>query len=319
MIAKVKTPETGAYSMKRVLVAEALDQEGIDLLKQHFAVDTRELTSEEELKEIIPQYDGLMIKTYTRVSKEVIDRAVKLKVVARAGTGLDRVDIAYAKTKGIIVRNTPEANIVSVAEMVFALMLGMARKIVLGDRYVRSQSGWDRDQFIGAELSQKTLGIIGLGHIGQRVAKRATGFEMRLISYDPLVEAGEMAPFGVEKVETLDDLLRRADFITLHVPLIDATYHLIGRDQLALMKRTAILVNTSRGPVVDQEALLTALKEGGIAGAGLDVFEVEPPQDKGFLGLENVVLSPHVGAATHEALKKMTSQAAQIIIENLKG
>jgi len=304
--------------MKRVLVAEALDQEGIDLLRTHFEVDTRELTSEEELVDLIPQYDGLMIKTYTRVSKAVIDRAEKLKVVARAGTGLDKVDVAYAEDKGIAVRNTPEANIVSVAEMVFAQMLVVARKVVVADGYVRSRTGWDRDRFIGTELCQKTLGIVGLGYIGKKVAKRATGFEMRPISYDPLVGAEEMARFCVEKVDSLEDLLRMADFITLHVPLIDATHHLIGREQFGLMKETAILINTSRGPVVDRKALLTALKEGEIAGAGLDVFEVEPPEDEEFLALENIVVSPHIGAATHEALKKMTIQAAEIIIEKLK-
>ena len=303
--------------MRRVLVAEALEQEGIDLLRAHFAVDSRESTSEEELKNIISQYDGLMIKTYTRVSKDVIDRAVKLKVVARAGTGLDRVDVEYAESKGIAVKNTPEANIVSVAEMVFALMLSVARKVVFGDRYVRSRAGWDRDRFIGTELAEKTLGIIGLGHIGRKVAKRANGFEMRLISFDPLVDGEEMARFGAQKVEILEDLLTIADFVTIHVPLIETTYHLLGQEQFAIMKKSAILVNTSRGPVVDQRALLRALREGEIAGAGLDVFEVEPPEDAEFLALENIVLSPHIGAATHEALKKMTLQAAEIIIEKL--
>jgi len=303
--------------MRRVLVAEALDQEGIDLLRAHFAVDSRESTSEEELKNIIPQYDGLMIKTYTRVSKDVIDRAVKLKVVVRAGTGLDRVDVEYAESKGIAVKNTPEANIVSVAEMVFALMLSVARKVVFGDRYVRSRAGWDRDRFIGTELAEKTLGIIGLGHIGRKVAKRANGFGMRLISFDPLVNGEEMARFGVEKVETLKDLLTMADFVTIHVPLIDTTYHLLGQEQFDIMKKSAILINTSRGPVVDQRALLKALREGEIAGAGLDVFEVEPAEDAEFLALENIAVSPHIGAATHEALKKMTIQAAEIIIEKL--
>jgi D-3-phosphoglycerate dehydrogenase len=305
--------------MKKVLVAEALDQEGIDLLKTHFSVDTRELTPEEDLKEIIPAYDGLMIKTYTRVSKEVIDRATRLKVVARAGTGLDKVDMKYAESRGITVRNTPEANIISVAEMVFALMLAVARRVILADRYVRSRSGWDRDRFIGTELAEKTLGIIGLGHIGKKVAKRATGFEMRLIGFDPFLTKEDMAESGVEKVGSLEDFLPQSDFVTIHVPLIGATHHLLGEPQFRMMKDTAILVNTSRGPVIDQKALLKALKEERIRGAGLDVFEVEPPDDVEFLSLENIVVSPHIGAATHEALKKMTVQAAEIIIETLKG
>jgi len=303
--------------LRRVLVTEALAQEGIDLLRAHFAVDTRELTSEEELKDIVHPYDGLMIKTYTRVSKDVMDRAPRLKVVARAGSGLDRVDVKYAESKGIVVRNTPEANIISVAEMVFALMLAVARKVVLADGYLRSRAGWDRDRFIGTELSEKTLGIVGVGHIGREVAKRATGFEMRLIGFDPLIEAEEMARFRVEKLGSLEHLLSQADFVTIHVPLIDATYHLLAEKQFDMMKQTAILVNTSRGPVVDQKALLIALREGKIAGAGLDVFEVEPPEDEDFLALENVVMSPHVAAGTHEALRKMTVQAAEIIIKEL--
>ena len=304
--------------MPRVLVAETLDQEGIDLLERHFEVDTRELTPEEELKAIISRYDGLMIKTYTRVSKGVIDEASRLKVVARAGTGLEKVDVEYAKTRGITVRNTPEANVVSVGEMVFALMFAVARKIVLADGYVRRQAGWDRDRFIGTELTGKTLGILGLGHIGKRVAKAARGFEMRCLGFDPFVNVEEMAGYDVEKVDGLENLLPASDLITVHVPLMDSTYHLIGESQFGLMKRTAIFVNTSRGPVVDQKALLKALKEGSIGGAGLDVFEKEPPDDEDLLGLENIVVTPHIGAATREALRKMTIQAAEIIIDELK-
>jgi D-3-phosphoglycerate dehydrogenase len=193
--------------MPRVLVAETLDQEGIDLLKRHFDVDARELTPEEELKTIISRYDGLMIKTYTRVSKGVIDEASRLKVVARAGTGLEKVDVEYAQSRGIRVRNTPEANVVSVGEMVFALMFAVARKIVLADGYLRHQAGWDRDRFIGTELTGKTLAVVGLGHIGKRVAKAARGFEMRCLGFDPLVNAEEMAECGVEKVDSLESLL----------------------------------------------------------------------------------------------------------------
>jgi D-3-phosphoglycerate dehydrogenase len=305
--------------MPRVLVAETLDQEGIDLLKRHFDVDTRELTSEEELKAIISQYDGLMIKTYTSVSKDVIDEGSRLKVIARAGTGLEKVDVAYAKSKGITVRNTPEANVVSVGEMVFALMFAVARKIVLADGYVRRQAGWDRDQFIGTELTGKTLGVIGLGHIGKIVAKVARGFEMGCLGFDPFLNVEEMAEYGVKKVDVLEDLLPVSDLITVHVPLMDSTYHLIGESQIGLMKKTGILVNTSRGPVVDQKALLKALREKRIGGAGLDVFEKEPPDDKDLLGLENIVVTPHIGAATREALRKMTVQAAEIIIDELSG
>lgn len=303
--------------MKRVLVTEALEQKGIDLLEKQFAVDLRDETSEEELIRLIPDYDGIMIKTYTRVSPAVIDAGKKLKVVARAGTGLDKVDVEYARSKGVVVQNTPEANIISVAELVFGLMLSIARKIVPADRYVRSVQGWDRDQYTGLELADRTMGIVGFGNIGKKVAARAQAFEMSVQCYDPFIDAGVMAQFGVSKQEKLEDLLREADCITLHVPLIDATHHLISHEQFAIMKPDAILINSARGPIVDQEALIKALSEGKIGGAGLDVFETEPPTDPALLALDNLVVTPHTGAATKEALEKMTVQAAEVIIKVL--
>ena len=172
---------------------------------------------------------------------------------------------------------------------------------------------------MGTELADKTLGIIGLGNVGKKVAKRGLGFEMRLLGFDPFLDKREMAKYGVEKVDSLEDLLPKADFITLHVPPMDTIHHFFGERQLNMMKKTAILVNTSRGQVVDQKALVKALKKGIIGGAGLDVFEIEPPDDTELLSLENIVVSPHIAGTTHEALKKMTFQAAKIIIENLKG
>lgn len=303
--------------MKKVLVTEALDQEGINRLRNHFEVDTRQSTSEEELIDIIGRYDGLMIWTYTWVTKAVLERADRLKVIARAGIGLEKIDLECAEQKGIVVRNTPEGNTTSVAEMVFSMMLSVVRKVVLTDAYVRSRTGWDRDQFTGNELSEKVLGIIGLGNIGKKVAKRASAFEMNLIGYDPYVDESEMAEHGVSKAGTLDDLLAKADFVTIHVTLTDATRRFIGERELDLMKDTAVLINTSRGTVLDQKALVDALKEGKIRGAGLDVFETEPPEDTELLGLKNIVVSPHIAGTTHEALQKMTSQAADIIIEYL--
>ncbi len=305
--------------MKRILVAEVLDQEGIDLLRAHFEVDTRDSTSVEELTEIIPNYDGLVVWTYTHVPRQVIDRAEKLKVIARAGIGLDKVDVKCAESRGIVVRNTPEGNTLSVAEMVLAMMLTLARRLIPADRYVRSRSGWDRGQFTGNELSEKTLGIIGLGNVGKKVAKRALAFEMRLRGFDPFLDADQMAGHGVEKVDTLDALLPQADFVTIHLPLTDATRDLIGKRELNMMKRNAFIINTSRGPIIDQGALLDSLKKGRIAGAGLDVFDTEPPEDIELLGLENVVVTPHVAGTTHEALRKMAVQAARIIIDQLKG
>jgi D-3-phosphoglycerate dehydrogenase / 2-oxoglutarate reductase len=303
--------------VKKVLVAETLEEAGIALLREHFEVDVRARTSEDELAGLIPAYDGLMIKTYTRVSPKVIDRAQRLKVVARAGTGLDKVDVEYARGKGIVVKNTPAANVVSVAELVFGLMLSLARRMPRADAYVRSRSGWDRDQFTGTELAGKTLGIVGFGAIGRAVAKRAQAFDMRVVAFDPLVDAQAMQAAGAECAPTVDALLPQADIVTVHVPLLDSTRHLLDGPRLKLMPAGGIVINTARGGVVDEHALVAALKSGHLAGAGLDVYEQEPPTDAALLGLPNVVLTPHIGAASAEALNRMTVQAAEIIIEAL--
>jgi D-3-phosphoglycerate dehydrogenase len=194
----------------------------------------------------------------------------------------------------------------------------VARKVLRADEYVRAQSGWDRDQFTGNELSGKVLGIVGLGNVGKKIAKRGAGFEMSLLGFDPFIDKTEMAGYGVTKVDALEELLPQADFVTVHVPLTDSTHRFIGERELNRMKNTAVLINTSRGTVVDQRALVKALKNREIGGAGLDVFETEPPDDSELLGLENIVVSPHIAGTTHEALQKMTFQAAEILIENLK-
>lgn len=305
--------------MKRVLVAETLEPAGIDMLRAHFSVDVRERTSEDELADLIPDYDGLMIKTYTRVSRKVVDRAGRLKVVARAGTGLDKVDVDYARGKGIVVRNTPAANVVSVAELVFGLMLSLARRIPRADAYVRGQSGWDRDQFTGTELAGKTIGIVGFGAIGRAVARRALAFDMRVVGFDPLVDAAAMHAAGADCAPTVEALLEQANVVTVHVPLLDSTRHLIDAPRIKLMPPGGVVINTARGGVVDEHALAAALRSGHLAGAGLDVFEQEPPTRAELLGLPNVVLTPHIGAATAEALNRMTVQAAEIIIETLRG
>lgn len=306
-------------SKQKVLVAETLEEAGIALLRRHFQVDVREHTSEDELADLIGAYDALMIKTYTRVSARVIDRAVRLKVVARAGTGLDKVDLDYARGKGIVVKNTPAANVVSVAELVLGLMLALARRIPRADAYVRERSGWDRDAFTGTELAGKTLGIVGFGAIGRAVATRAQAFDMQVLAFDPLVDAAAMHAAGVGCAETVEALLPQVDVVTLHVPLLDSTRHLLDGARLRLMKPGAVVINTARGGVVDEGALAAALESGHLAGAGLDVFEAEPPTDPRLLNLPNVVLTPHIGAATREALTRMTVQAAEIIIETLKA
>jgi D-3-phosphoglycerate dehydrogenase / 2-oxoglutarate reductase len=289
------------------------------MLERHFEVDRRDSTSEGELLAIVDQYDALMIKTYTRVSAAVIDQASLLKVVARAGSGLDKVDLDYAKEQGVLVRNTPDANTTSVAELVFGLMLTLSRNLVPAHNYLKAAQGWDRDRFVGFELAGKQSAIVGFGNIGKKVAKRATAFEMKVNCFDPFIEAPAMAEHGVSKVEVVNELLDNADYVTVHVPLLDTTRHLLGANQFASMQSTVIIVNTARGPVVDNQALVTALRDGQIAGAGLDVFEQEPPQDPDLLKLDNLVICPHIGAATQEALQKMTTQAAQVIIDELAG
>jgi D-3-phosphoglycerate dehydrogenase len=303
--------------MKKVLVTEALDPEGYEMLARHFEVDRRETTSESELIEVVDQYDALMIKTYTRISPAVLDQAGRLKMVARAGTGLDKVDLDYAKQKGVIVRNTPDANTTSVAELVFGLMLSLSRNLVPAHNYLRAAQGWDRDQFTGLELAGKQLAIVGFGNIGKKVARRAAAFEMQVSCFDPFIKADAMAEHGVTKVDDVNELLNTADYVTVHVPLLDSTRHLLGEQQFKAMKSTAIIINTARGPVVDNQALVAALRDGQIGGAGLDVFEQEPPEDPGLLKLDNLVMCPHIGAATNEALRKMTTQAAQAIIDEL--
>jgi len=303
--------------MKKVLVTETLDPEGYAMLEQYFEVDRRDTTSEDELIEIVDQYDALMIKTYTRVTPAVLDKASRLKIVARAGSGLDKGDLDYAKQKNVIVRNTPDANTTSVAELVFALMLTLSRNLVSAHNYLRAAEGWDRDRFTGFELAGKQLAIVGFGNIGKKVARRAQAFEMRVACFDPFVDAAAMAEHGVDKVEEVSELLNTADYVTVHVPLLDSTRHLLGAEQFKSMKSTAIIINTARGPVVDNQALVAALRDGQIAGAGLDVFEQEPPQDPELLKLDNLVMCPHIGAATEEALRKMTTQAAQAIIDEL--
>ena len=306
--------------MKKVLVTEKLDAEAIRLLESSKNLDLKikEKTTAESLIDDIKNYDALILRTYTQITKEVLDSAKNLKLIVRAGVGLDNVDVDYAKSKGIEVRNTPRANFVSVAEHVFALSLSLLRNIPAADRYVRDEKGWDRKLFIGEELNGKVLGLVGIGLIGSRVAHIASAFGMKIIAYDPFVSLEAMKKEGVEKKEDLLDLARESDIVSVHVPLFDSTHHLVDKEFLSLMKSTAILVNTSRGPVIDQEGLVNALENKNIKGAALDVFDSEPPTDKRLLSLDNVVLTPHLGAMTVEADKRMCVHAAEEVIDFFK-
>ncbi len=307
--------------MAKVLVAAPLHPRAIEKLKEAgFEVVYEEYPSEERLIELVKDVDALIVRSKPKVTRKVIEAAEKLKVIGRAGVGLDNIDLEAAKEKGIAVLNSPGASTESVAELAIGLMLAVARKIAFADRKMR-EGVWAKKQCMGIELRDKVLGVIGMGRIGSRVAYIANkGFGMKIIYYDAKGRRKDIEEeLGAEFVE-LDELLRNADIVTLHVPLLKETYHLINEERLRLMKKNAILINTSRGAVVDTEALVKALKEGWIAGAGLDVYEEEPlPKDHPLTKLDNVVLTPHIGASTTEAQERAGVEIAKKIIDYLKS
>ncbi|MGD2218212.1 MAG: phosphoglycerate dehydrogenase, partial [Gemmatimonadales bacterium] len=286
----------------RVLLADEVVPEGVRILEasENLEVDDRAGIGASELAAIIGEYDGLIVRSRTKVTREVLEAATRLKVVGRAGVGVDNIDVDVATRLGVAVLNAPGGNVISAAEHTLALMLALVRHISRADASLR-RGEWDRKRFQGIELYGKTLGLAGAGRIGTEVAKRARAFGMRVIAYDPYLSRERAEQVGLELV-TLPDLLEQSDVITVHVPLTDETRGMIGSVELALMKPTAYLINAARGGVVDEEALAEALRSGRLAGAGLDVFEKEPVSaDNPLLALDNVVAVPHLGAATREA------------------
>ena len=299
----------------RVLVADKIHEDGVKLLKEFAEVDVATGLKPAELVERVKSCDAIVVRSATKVTKEIIDAGKNLKVIVRAGVGLDNIDVAAAEARRITVLNTPEAPTVAVAELVFGLMLSWARRLPQADASMKA-GRWDKAQFMGTELRGKTLGIVGTGRIGRAVGYKAKSFLMKLLAYDPVTNAEFVERTGARYVD-LNTLLRESDFVTLHVPLVEQTKHLIGKQQLGLMKPTAVLVNTSRGAVIDEAALVEALRSGKIAGACLDVYEAEPPVGSPLLKLPNVVLTPHIGASTHEAQRDAAVLAAQKIKEEL--
>ena len=299
--------------MVKILVNDPLAKEAIDILKSAgFSVDERKY-SKEELPEKIGEYDAIIVRSATKVTKEVVEAARNLKVIGRAGVGLDNIDLENAKSHGITVFNTPTANSISVAELVFAFMLSLSRHVVRGTTGLK-EGKWEKKALKGVELYGKTLGIVGFGHIGMEVAKRALAFGMKkVITYDVVKDKKGL---DVEFVE-LDELLKKSDYVTVHLPLLGATRHLITADKLSLMKPTAFFIHAARGGIVDDEALYEALKNGKIAGAALDVFETEPPDEKEMklLSLPNVIGTPHIGASTTEAQRRVGLEIANKIVE----
>lgn len=305
-------------TINRILVADPIDAEGIALLREHAEVDTRLKLSEAQLIACIPAYDALVVRSETQVTAAVLDAGERLKVVGRAGVGIDNIDVEAATRRGIVVVNAPTSNTIAAAEHTIALMLALARHVPQAHATLQA-GGWDRQKFIGAEVRGKTLGIVGLGRIGQEVAKRAEGLQMRVIAYDPFVTADVAERLGVSLVQ-LDDLLQQADFVTLHTVLTEDTRDLIGPAALSQMKPTARLINVARGPLVNEAALLDALNAGRLAGAALDVFDREPLEaDHPLRRHPKVIVTPHLGASTVEAQAGVARDVAEQIIAVLDG
>lgn len=303
----------------KVLVAAPLHEKAIEILKNAgLEVVYEEYPDQEKLKELVKDVSAIIVRSKPKVTKEIIDASPNLKVIARAGVGLDNIDVEYAKSKGIRIVNAPAASSRSVAELAIALMFNVARKVAFADRKMR-EGVWAKKQCMGFELEGKTLGVIGFGRIGYTVAKIAKAIGMEILLYDVIKNEERAREVGGKFVE-LEELLKNSDVVTIHVPLLDSTYHLINEERLKLMKPSAILINTSRGPIVDTNALVKALQEGWIAGAGLDVFEEEPlPKDHPLTKLDNVVLTPHIGASTVEAQERAGIEVAEKVVNILKG
>jgi D-3-phosphoglycerate dehydrogenase len=299
----------------KVLIADAISQRGVDELCRDGAIEAAVKTglSEKELVDLIPDFSGLVVRSQTKVTAGVLNAATKLRVVGRAGVGVDNVDVETATRRGIIVLNAPGGNTVSTAEHAFSLLLSAARKIPQADANVRSKH-WDKKNFEGVELYNKTLGIIGMGRIGSELSRRAIAFGMRVIAYDPYLSATRARSLQVELVDELDDLLTSADFISLHTPLTTETRHILDGTRLRKTKRGVRIINCARGGLIDENALLKALQDGHVAGAALDVFETEPlPAESPLRGAPNLVLTPHLGASTAEAQESVGIEIAHSI------
>ena len=301
----------------RVLVADPIAPEGIEILKKHAEVDVKTGLKPEELISIIGEYEGLMVRSETKVTAKVIEAGKKLQVIARAGVGIDNIDVEAATQRGIVVVNAPTANTMAAAEHSIALMLALARHIPQAHDSLKS-GAWKRQNFVGVEVRNKTLGIVGLGNVGSEVARRVQGFQMRVLGYDPYVSPEHARNLRVELVP-LEQIIREADFITLHLPLTPQSKNMIGAKELSIMKPTVRIINCARGGLIDEEALDQALRDGKVAGAALDVFAQEPPKDSPLLKNEKVIVTPHLGASTQEAQANVAIDAAEQIISVLNG
>ncbi len=300
----------------KVLISDKMDPQAAQIFRDR-GVEVDEITGKtpEELKAIIGQYDGLAIRSSTKVTKEILDAATNLKVIGRAGIGVDNVDIPYASAKGVVVMNTPFGNSITTAEHAIALMFALARQLPEAD--LSTQAGkWEKNRFMGVEVTGKTLGLIGAGNIGSIVASRAIGLRMKVVAFDPFLSPERAVEMGVEKAD-LDTLLAKADFITLHTPLTDQTRNILSRGNLAKTKKGVRIINCARGGLIDEEALKEGLDSGHIAGAALDVFATEPAKDSPLFGTPNFISTPHLGASTNEAQVNVALQVAEQLSDYL--
>ncbi len=306
--------------MKKVLITDKLAQEGIDLINaaDDFEAVVKTGISEDELASIIGQYDGLIIRSGTQVTPKVLANPGKLKGIARAGVGVDNINIPEATRKGILVMNTPGGNTLSAAEHTVALMLAMSRNVVPACNSLKS-GAWDRKKYTGNQLNNKVLGVIGLGRIGMAVIQMARGFGMKVLGYDPLAAPPDAEKLGVEVTDDLERIFKESDYISLHVPRNEQTLNMINTQQIEMMKPTVRLVNCARGGIVNENALYDALEKKRIAGAALDVFTSEPPENHRFASLENCLVTPHLGASTEEAQIEVAVEAAEILVDAIKG
>lgn len=303
--------------MHKILISDKLAEAGINYLNEQpdFQVHIDTGLDEQQLCDIIGDYDALLIRSGTTVTEKVLQAGNKLKVVGRAGIGVDNVDVDAATERGVIVMNTPDANATTTAELAIAHIMSLSRHLPQADRSIRARK-WERSRLMGTELAYKTLAIFGFGTIGRIVAERALGLKMHVIAYDPFVTAEVFDKIGVEKVE-LDDLIARADYLTLHCPMNDKTRGVINAERIAAMKKGARIINCARGGLIDEASLYEALKSGHLSGAALDVYQKEPPTDSPLLELDSIVFTPHLGASTSEAQVAVSVEIARQVVTYL--
>lgn len=303
----------------RILVSDPLSEAGLERLQRasDVTVTTPESMDRAEFLATIGEFDAVVVRSGTKVDAEALDQATDLKVVGRAGVGLDNIDVEAATDRGILVMNTPGANATATAEHTWAMLLALCRKVPIADASMR-RGEWNRKEFVGTQLYGKTLGVVGLGRVGQHVASRGVGFGMRVIAYDPYLSREAARDLRIERAE-LDELFGESDVISLHTPLTEETQHLVNAARLSGMKPNAMLINCARGGLVDENALAAALTDGRLAGAAFDVYEEEPPEDSPLLSLPNVVLTPHLGASTREAQRDVSVQIIEQVLDALRG